>query len=244
MHPKLLFKHSFETDKNAIWFILGNPEARLLPNYLPNVGIELMYKLAKKRYMRLPKKVEREIETEIKKRYRLFEEDTEKTITKMEVLWRPFEKEFFNRMENLSGEKWKYNTYVAYVSPFSTLNSYFGSDNKILIEMSINWERFKWTIAHELIHLLVYERLKRYSLSESERILVGELAVEYILFEDPVLKKHWPNQKYVLWGESKDMWKGIAPKKSLMKIKKEFRSGLDGRFDKFLEECIGIIKTH
>jgi len=242
MCPRLSFKHSFEVDKNAVWFILSNPAARALPNYLPNVGIDLMYELAKKGYSRLPKPVEKAMKAEIRKRYEHMKESNDQTMKKMETLWRPFERRFFARIERLFG-KLRYASYVACVSPFSTLNSYFGSSNRILIESNIEWSRFRWTIAHELLHLFVYEKLKRYDISESERIMVGELAVEYILFEDPVLKQYWPGQTYVLWRESEELWGGLAPKRSLKLIKKKLGGNLEGRLDVFLNECIELVKS-
>jgi hypothetical protein len=59
------------------------------------------------------------------------------------------------------------------------------------------------------------------------------------LLEDPILKKFWSKQKYVLWKGTKELWGKTKPKEKIQKMRGKFKQM---PFSDFLKESIKIIK--
>lgn len=222
---RVIFRHSVNEDVNIVWFILNCRKVQPLAFRLPNIGIELMCKIYRMKERERPtKKIETQIRQEVRRKLKILQPKIRKIIRKMRRLWYPIEKEYFRTVEEITGKKWRFNSYVAYVSPFAQFNFYHPNTRCIALEAYIDWDSFEYIVAHELLHLHIYDILKARSDLPREKLEnICELLVEFLLLKEKRLAKFWPKQKPILWYELKSMWDGISPKKAIKKFSSDIK---------------------
>jgi predicted SprT family Zn-dependent metalloprotease len=201
--------------------------------------MELMYKIYKMKKHEPPQKIRLQIKKVIKEKEKILKPEVQKSIKKLRSIWKPIEKEFFHAVENITKRKWCYKYYVAYVSPFAQFNFYRGGTRYITLEAYIDLDRAAYTIAHELLHLHIYEILKEYKMPRDLRIKICEILVEFLSINERKLAKFWPKQKYILWCGLKSMRGKMEPRRIMKKLEKKYKEGVS--FQELLEYTLSLV---
>ncbi|MFH1457308.1 MAG: hypothetical protein ABIF17_04345 [Patescibacteria group bacterium] len=158
------------------WFVDNNFPI-ILPKIFQTVKDDLLKKQSKKQLLVLVNQI-------LKDKYNKDKYLTSKELIKQE--WKKAEKDFF---EIVSKYKFKVrNKYCCYISLYGPMGQFFYPDSIDVRATKKDIKLINETIAHEIIHLLIFNKIKKLKLDYKETESIVDL-----FFKQTELKEIFPN---------------------------------------------------
>lgn len=132
-------------------------------------------------------------------------------LQRIKKVWAAKEADILSNLRYLTNTKFVTNKIICEINPYDS-NGYYGYNN-IAIGIYKNPQAILQVIAHELIHILYWRKIKKLKLTNSVlgkekpwEWALSEFTV-YLMQKDPKMIKFWPDEKIPLYPEAKKVSK-------------------------------------